>query len=113
MRVAAIPLVVGLASCTAQPSPSNVQASGLAHNGEVITVQMSNFEFDPSDIRLKVGLPVRLRLVNVSNGGHNFSAPSFFAASGSSPSSSASQNGTVEVPAHQTVEIVSVPQMPG
>jgi plastocyanin len=74
---------------------------------------MSNFEFDPNDIRLKVGLPLRLRLVNVSNGGHDFSAPSLFAASRLPPSTSSPPNGTVEVPAHQTVEIGLVPQVPG
>lgn len=108
-----ITLAVGLASCSAQPSPSKVQASSPAHDGEVITVRMSNFEFDPNDIRLKAGLPVRLRLVNVSGGGHNFSAPSFFAVSRSPQSPSAPPHGTVEVPAHQTVEIALVPLAPG
>ena len=74
---------------------------------------MSNFAFTPDDIRLKVGIPVRLRLVNMSDGGHNFSAPSFSAASRLPPSSSSPPNGTVEVPAHQTVEIGLVPQVPG
>src|SRR5579859_623788 len=112
MRIAAIPLVVGVTSCSPQPSPRNVQASSPTHGGEVITVQMSNFEFNPDVIPLKVGLPVRLRLANVSDGGHNFSAPSFFAASRLTLTSSP-PNGTVEVSAHQTVEIALVPQVPG
>ena len=64
MRTLIIPLIVGVASCSIQPSPTNVEAAGPASGGEVITVQLSNFAFDPDEIRLKAGVPVRLRLVN-------------------------------------------------
>jgi uncharacterized cupredoxin-like copper-binding protein len=113
MRIVALPLAVGLASCSAQPSLTNIEAAGPASGGEVITVQMSNFAFAPDDIRLKAGVPVRLRLVNGSDGGHNFSAPSFFATRRFPPSSSLPPKGTVEVPPHQTVEMAVVPQVRG
>src|SRR6202044_2103775 len=48
---------------------------------EIVTVRLSNFAFDPNYLRLKAGVPIRLQLVNESNGGHDFSAPAFFAAS--------------------------------
>lgn len=113
MRVVVLPLVLAIVSCSRQPPPTNIEAAGSASGGEVITVQMSNFAFTPDDIRLKVGIPVRLRLVNGSDGGHNFSAPSFFATIRFPPSSSLPQNGTVEVPPHQTEEIAMVPQKQG
>jgi plastocyanin len=113
MRTVIIPLIVGVASCSIPPSPTNVEAAGPASGGEVITVQLSNFAFDPDEIRLKAGVPVRLRLVNASDGGHNFSAPSFFATTRFPPSSSLPLNGTVEVPPHQTIEMAVVPQVQG
>jgi uncharacterized cupredoxin-like copper-binding protein len=113
MRIVVIPLIVGLASCSAQPSPTYIEATGPASSGEVITVQMSNFAFDPDDIRLKAGMPVRLRLMNGSDGGHNFSAPSFFATTRFAASSPLPPNGTIEVLPHQTVELAVVPQVQG
>jgi hypothetical protein len=43
-------------------------------------VRPSKFAFDPDHLRLKAGVPVRLRLMNESNGGHDFSSPAFLAA---------------------------------
>jgi plastocyanin len=91
----------------AQPRPAPVS------DGETITVQLSNFDFTPEHLRLKAGVPVRLRLANVSGGGHDFSAPAFFAASGFPPGVAAPQDGTVSVGSHQMVEITVVPRMPG
>ena len=68
-------------------------------DGGAITVRLSNFAFGPEDLRLKAGAPVRLRIVNDSDTGHNFSAPAFFAASGLLAGSSIPLNGAVEVEA--------------
>jgi plastocyanin len=77
-----------------------------------IIIHLSNFEFNPSQLRLRVGVPVHLQLVNDSGGGHNFSAPAFFAASivqaGTPP-----RDGTIDVPARGHVDITLVPRMPG
>jgi len=62
---------------------------------------------------LRVGVPVRLRLVNQSNGGHDFSAPGFFASSNFPPGSKASPGGKIEVGSQQTTEIALTPRVPG
>jgi plastocyanin len=77
------------------------------HHGSDIEVCL-----EPEQIRLKAGVPIRLRLDNESDGGHTFSAPTFFAASSFRPGSSFPSNDTVEVGSHQTVEIALVPGTP-
>ncbi len=79
---------------------------------QTITIHLSNFDFAPDRLRLRVGVPVHLQLVNDSSGGHDFSAPTFFAASvvqaGSVPS-----DGTIAVPSKGTVDLTVVPRSPG
>jgi plastocyanin len=86
-------------------------ASVAAHaQPAVMTVALSNFSFSPNAIQLRAGVPTTLRLQNASRGGHNFSAPQFFAAAKIDPkSASYVRNGTVEVPGHGTVNINLVP----
>lgn len=92
------------AALRAQPS----QGQGI----QTITVQLSSFAFTPDQLRLRAGTQVRLQLRNVSSGGHNFTAPAFFAAStiiaGTPP-----RDGKVEVPADGSVDITLVPRTPG
>ena len=78
-----------------------------------ITIVLSSFAFDPDHIRLKVGTPVRLHLVNESSGGHSFTAPGFFASSSPERGFSIPSNGAVEVPSRQKVDVVVVPHTPG
>jgi plastocyanin len=113
MRIAALPVLVGLAACTAHSSVSNLRSAAPATDGEIVEVHLSSFQFDPEHIRLKTGAAVQLRLVNESNGGHDFSTPTFFAISSFPPNSTAPPNGVVEVAPHQTVEIALVPRVPG
>jgi plastocyanin len=72
------------------------------------TIQLYSFGFTPRAIHLAAGRPVTLNFVNSAGGGHNFSAPSFFAtakiASGSAP------NGVVELGAHQSRAITLTPR---
>jgi len=72
------------------------------------TIQLYSFGFTPNAIHLTAGRPVTLNFVNSAGGGHNFSAPSFFAAatitSGSAP------NGLVELGARQSRSITLVPR---
>ena len=54
---------------------------GLAQDrARTVEVRLSSFDFEPETIRLAAGEPVVLHLVNAGQGGHNFSAPQFFAA---------------------------------
>ena len=76
----------------------------------VVSVEMSNFKFSPNNVELQAGVPVVLHLSNVAGGGHNFSAPEFFAAARLDAQSAALvQKGRVEVPSHGAVDISLVP----
>jgi len=112
LRVVTPILLVALAGCSAQPSAGDHRVEAPNNAGESVTVLLSNFAFDPEHIQLKSGMPVQLRLVNESNGGHSFSAPAFFAAS-SFPGSSAPGSGEIEVASRQTVVVQLVPSQPG
>ena len=71
-------------------------------------VQLYSFGYTPKLIRLAADRPVTINFVNTSGGGHNFSAPSFFATarivSGSAP------NGVVEVGARQSRSVTLIPR---
>ena len=80
--------------------PATPQAS------TVVNVQLSNFKFTPPTIVLDHGRPYVLRLYNASSGGHDFAAPSFFAASSIAPADRRwVTEGEVDVPPGQVREI--------
>lgn len=78
-----------------------------AQEPRVVDVQLSSFDFTPSEIHLRAGQPVVLRLTNSSNGGHNFAAPQFFGAA--QVEGGAPRNGTIEVPEGETREVRVTP----
>lgn len=85
-------------------------SAALPAQGAVVTVQLSNFSFAPNSIELRAGAPTTLHLRNSSHGGHNFSAPQFFAAARIDPRSAAYvRNGAVEVPGGGAVNVTLVP----
>jgi plastocyanin len=95
-----IPLIIAVPAAVPaqQPQPAAVD------------VRLSSFKFEPSTIRLHAGQPVTLRLTNGSSGGHNFSAPEFFAAATIAPGQNvAIREGTIEVPHGQTVTLQLTP----
>lgn len=76
----------------------------------VATVDLANFSFTPAQLQLRANSPTVLQLRNNSSGGHNFSAPAFFAAARIAPASAALvQGGKVEIPKRSTVRIELVP----
>lgn len=76
-----------------------------------VTVTLSSFSFEPATIHLHAGQPVMLRLVNDGRGGHNFSAPEFFAASQLRAQDQALlSKGAVEVGGHDSKNIGLVPR---
>jgi len=79
---------------------------------QTVTVRLSNFDFAPAKFRLRVGVPVHLQLINDSTGGHDFSAPAFFAAS-TLVSGLPPRDGTVEVPPKGSVDLTVVPRALG
>jgi plastocyanin len=74
---------------------------------QTVEVRLSSFSFEPRALGLTAGRPIILHLVNTSGGGHNFSAPQFFAAS--TGVSGPVNEGVVEVPGHQSVDIALTP----
>jgi plastocyanin len=104
--------VMALVALSAPPSEAQQTAANIA-NGETVEVRLSNFAFAPARLQLKANVPVHLRLVNESSGGHDFSAPSFFATTTFPPAVPAPRDGEVAVPSHQTVEITVIPHAPG
>jgi len=75
--------------------------------GRTVEVRLSSFDFAPSQIRLRAGEPVTLHLVNTGRGGHNFSAPQFFAAA--SGVSGPVRDGAVEVGSHASADVRLTP----
>jgi len=97
MRFAAL-LSVPLIVIGAQPAVSQTPA--------VIAVQLANFSFTPKSIVLDHGQSYVLRLANVADGGHDFTAPEFFAASAiAAADRPLVTEGEVEVPPGQVREI--------
>lgn len=90
-------LPLGLLAATSVPA----QAPATA-----INVQLSSYKFTPNSIVLDHGRPYVLRLTNVSDGGHDFVAESFFdAANVETADRKSIIEGGIEVPAGKTVEI--------
>jgi plastocyanin len=72
------------------------------------TIQLYSFGFTPNAIHLTAGRPVTINFINGAGGGHNFSAPSFFA--NATITSGAAPNGIVELGGHQSRSITLVPR---
>lgn len=75
-----------------------------------VTITLSNFAFDPADLRLVHGQPYRLHFVNTGSGGHNFAAKDFFAAARIDPADAAAiADGKVELEKGQSRDVRLVP----
>ena len=73
---------------------------------QAINVELSSFAFTPSSLTLQHGRTYRLHLVNTSGGGHDFTAPEFFAASAIAPADrNRVTDGKVKLAGNQTVDI--------
>ncbi|PWG03996.1 copper-binding protein [Sphingosinicella humi] len=73
---------------------------------QTLTVNLSNYDFDPERLQLQSGRPYRLHLVNTSSDGHNFAAPNFFRAATIAPGDRERvKKGKVEVHAGETADI--------
>ena len=76
----------------------------------IVDVQLTSFDFTPSEIRLRTGVPVELRLTNAGRGDHNFSAPQFFRAASIPPGQTGIiQSGAIEVPSRRTMTVRLTP----
>lgn len=76
-----------------------------------VEVRLANFSYAPETIRLRAGQPVVLSLANASSGGHDFTAPAFFAAAEVREADRAAiVDGSVEVAGGASREIALVPR---
>jgi uncharacterized cupredoxin-like copper-binding protein len=97
MRNAAL-LSVSLTLFGAQPA--------VSQEPTVVNVQLANFNFTPKTIVLDRGHSYVLRLANIADGGHDFTAREFFAASAiAAEDRHLVTEGEVEVPPGQVREI--------
>ena len=72
---------------------------------------MSSFDFTPSTLRLRADRPVILHLVNKGSGGHDFTAPAFFAAAQVRPRDRGlAGKGRIELSGGRSVDIALVPR---
>lgn len=101
-------LLVGACATTHAVDPQ-VASTSLA-DAQVVEVKLSNFDFSPSTVRLDAGRAYALHIVNTASGGHDFTAPEFFAASKVAPEDVASvRDGQVELAGGQSATIHLVP----
>jgi uncharacterized cupredoxin-like copper-binding protein len=102
-------LAAGLIACCASSyaaPPTAADTTGVAEQ----RVELSSFDFTPHELHLRAGKPYALVLNNVASGGHDFSAPEFFATARVEPRDAALiDDGEVEVPARSTRTIHLVP----
>jgi plastocyanin len=95
----------------ALPAAAAAQAPDWAH-AQRVDVKLSSFDFTPSTLHLRAGHPVVLHLVNTGSGGHDFTAPAFFAAAQVQPRNrGAVAKGSVEVRSRQSVDVALVPKV--
>lgn len=91
-------------------------AASPSSRSETVTVDvvLADFSFTPSTLRFQHGGHYRLRLSNQGSGGHNLTAPEFFAAVEIDSNDLRDiKKGKVEVPKGQTVEIGFTAVKPG
>lgn len=92
------------------PAAAAAQAPDWAH-AQRVEVRLSSFAFTPSTLHLRAGRPVILHLVNTGSGGHDFTAPKFFAAAQVRPQDrAAAGKGSVDLRGHQSADIALVPR---
>ncbi len=98
-----LPLILILGAVPAAAAPEWRQSRDYE-------VRIADMDFEPQTIRLKAGEPVRLRLVNISEASHSFSAGGFFSrAQLRNRDKRLVSGGSVTVPAGDVREVLLVP----
>jgi uncharacterized cupredoxin-like copper-binding protein len=101
-----------LAACasTHPIQPQIAPASLDFANAEQVEVTLKNFDFVPSEVRLQAGRPYELVITNAADGGHDFTAPEFFAAAQIMESDAPLvESGQVDLEGGQSVTVHLVP----
>ena len=107
MRPIPAALAAGLlAASVSSHAPAVAQFGGATEQ----RVALSSFDFTPHELHLRAGRPTTLVLTNVASGGHDFSAPEFFAAARVEAGDAALiDDGEIEVPGKSTRTVHLVP----
>lgn len=102
--------LIALAFCLAPLAPGDARAPDWG-SAQRIEVKLSSFDFTPSTLRLHAGRPVVLHLVNTGSGGHDFTAPAFFAAAQVRPQDRGIVGkGSLDLRGRRSVDIALVPK---
>ncbi|WP_340588036.1 plastocyanin/azurin family copper-binding protein [Erythrobacter alti] len=115
-KASALGLLLALSACAIPQTitPRIAPASSNFAEAPRVEVQLDSFSFEPRTLHFVADRPVVLVLTNVSNGGHNFSAPGFFAASQIADyDASVIADGLVEVAPGASVELRLIPAAGG
>lgn len=91
-------------------------ASGAATGQppQALTIEMSNFKFNPSTLTLTRGRSYVLHFVNSASGGHDFVAKEFFASATIAPEDGAKvKKGEVELSGGESADVRLVANTPG
>lgn len=110
MRVLALlpPAILSIALLAAGAASAPPVAGIDWTKAERVEVMLSNFAFAPRSLHLKAGQPYVLHFTNAGSGGHNFSAPEFFA-SAQYPSGVGPDDGVVELHKGASADVSLVP----
>jgi uncharacterized cupredoxin-like copper-binding protein len=116
-RRLALLATLALGACATHPAtPDRVQPAAATIDwtaAKTVTVQLTDFDFSPSQLTLQSGQPVKLVLTNSGSGLHDFAAPAFFAASSFRQGGTAPAGGKIAVAKDKTAEIDLVPGAAG
>jgi len=105
--------IAALAALLAAYTPMATLAAQGAQP-QVVSVELSSFKFAPAEITLRHGQTYRLHLVNASGGGHDFTAPEFFAASSvAAGDRGLIADGKVRMAGKQAIDITLTPEKAG
>ena len=106
-RLLALALIVSALPAATLAQPARDDWS----NAKAVDVVLSNFAFTPETLRLQHGQAYRLHFVNRGSGGHNFSAPDFFAHARIAPSDAGFiREGKVELGKGEAHDIRLIPE---
>jgi plastocyanin len=114
----------GAGSMRAKLMPSFFICLSVAASGEALpsnwgqaqslTIELSNFKFNPPTVTLERGTPYKLHFVNDAGGGHDFAAKQFFAASEVAPDDAAKVNGgSIKLDGHESADVKLIPMQAG
>ena len=84
-----------------------------AEQADKVTVTMANFNFTPEELHLAAGRSTTIHFVNNGSGGHDFTAPEFFAAATMDAANRAKVGGAegrVSLGKRESIDVILTPK---